>query len=306
MKLHFLGTGAGVPSKPRNVSSLMLKLLDESNEMWMFDCGEATQQQILRTTLKPRKVSKIFITHLHGDHVYGLPGFLSSRSFQGGDEKLTIYGPKGIKNYIETSLKITGTTLGYPLEIIELDKKGVAFENKQYRVTYDTLVHAVPTYGFRIEESDHPGELLVDKAHEAGVPNGPLLGRLKNRETITLEDGTVLDGNDFIGEDKPGRRVTILGDTRYCTQAVNLAQDVDVLVHEATFEAGEEKMARNYYHSTAAQAAQVAHKAHVKQLYLNHISARYVGNKAKQLQKDARLIFKSTDIVYDFDEFEIE
>ena len=115
MKLHFLGTGAGVPSKPRNVSSLMLKLLDESNEMWMFDCGEATQQQILRTTLKPRKVSKIFITHLHGDHVYGLPGFLSSRSFQGGDEKLTIYGPKGIKNYIETSLKITGTTLGLSL-----------------------------------------------------------------------------------------------------------------------------------------------------------------------------------------------
>lgn len=306
MKIHFLGTGAGVPSKPRNVSSLVLKLLDESNEMWMFDCGEGTQQQILRTTLKPRKVSKIFITHLHGDHIFGLPGFLSSRSFQGGEEKLTVYGPKGIRTFIETTLKVTGSTVSYPLEIVELEKQGVAFKNKQYQVIYDTLAHAIPTYGFKVIEADQPGELLIDKAQAAGVPKGPLLGKLKAKQQVTLADGTVLDGKDFIGSDKPGKRVAILGDTRFCPQAIDLAKDADVLVHEATYEAGEEKMARQYFHSTAAQAAQVARKAHVKKLYLNHISARYVGNKVKQLQKDAQLIFPNSRVVYDLDDFKIE
>lgn len=106
MQIEFLGTGAGSPSKQRNVSSLALRLLEERNAIWLFDCGEATQHQILHTTIRPRKVEKIFITHLHGDHIFGLPGFLSSRSFQGGDEPLTIYGPKGIKDFVQTALKV--------------------------------------------------------------------------------------------------------------------------------------------------------------------------------------------------------
>lgn len=105
MQLEFFGTGAGVPGKFRNVSSVALRLLDEINSVWLFDAGEGTQQQILRSTLKPRKINKIFITHLHGDHIYGLPGLLSSRSFQGGDDPVTIYGPHGIKNYVQTSLQ---------------------------------------------------------------------------------------------------------------------------------------------------------------------------------------------------------
>lgn len=306
MKLHFLGTGAGVPSKPRNVTSIMLKLLDENNEMWMFDCGEATQQQILRTTLKPRKVSKIFISHLHGDHIFGLPGFLSSRNFQGGEDELTVYGPKGIKRYIETCLSVTGTRLAYPLSIIELDQEGIAFENKQFKVTYKTLQHVIPCYGFRIEEADQPGQLLVDKALAAGVPKGPMLGQLKSGQSVELADGSILNGKEFIGPDKEGKIVTILGDTRYCSQAIDLAKDAHALVHEATFEAGEEEMARRYGHSTAAQAAQVAQAAGAKQVFLTHISARYVGKKAKQLQKDAQLIFPNSQLVHDFDEYIIE
>ncbi|OYQ66755.1 ribonuclease Z [Aerococcus sp. 1KP-2016] len=306
MELTFLGTGAGVPSRNRNVTSIMLKLLDESNEMWMFDCGEATQHQILKTTLKPRKVSKIFITHLHGDHIFGLPGFLSSRSHQGGDSLLTVYGPKGIKEYIQSFVRLTKTTLGYELRIIELDQEGIAFQNDQYQVIYHTLDHAIQSYGFRIVEADQTGELLIDKAREDGVPNGPLLGRLKKGLIVTLEDGRQLNGLDYIGPDKKGHIVTILGDTRYNEHAISLAKDADILVHEATFAAGEEKMARNYFHSTANQAGKVAATAGVKKLLITHISARYVGKAAGQLELDAQKVFENTQIVKDFDSVAID
>ncbi|RPA62420.1 ribonuclease Z [Aerococcus agrisoli] len=306
MELTFLGTGAGVPSRNRNVTSIMLKLLDESNEMWMFDCGEATQHQILKTTLKPRKVSKVFITHLHGDHIFGLPGFLSSRSHQGGDSLLTVYGPKGIKEYIQSFLRLTKTTLGYELRIVELDQEGIAFQTDQYQVIYHTLDHAIQSYGFRIVEADQTGELLIDKAREDGVPNGPLLGQLKKGQIVTLEDGRQLNGLDYIGPDKKGHIVTILGDTRYNEHAITLAKDADVLVHEATFAAGEEKMARNYFHSTANQAGKVAKSAGVKKLVITHISARYVGKAASQLELDAQKVFANTQIVKDFDSIAID
>lgn len=305
MEITFLGTGAGVPSRSRNVTSIMLKLLDESNEMWMFDCGEATQHQIMRTTLKPRKVTKIFITHLHGDHIFGLPGFLSSRSHQGGDSPVTIYGPKGIQSYIDNFLKVTRTTLGYELNIQELGDEGIAFQNDQYQVVYKTLDHAIQSYGFRIIEADQVGELLIDKAREAGVPNGPLLGQLKQGKVITLDDGRQLNGHDYIGPDKKGHVVTILGDTRYNQAAIALAKDADLLVHEATFAAGEERMARNYYHSTAKQAGKVAKEAKVKLLLLTHISARYVGKASKQLEADAKKVFNNSRIVKDFDSIKL-
>lgn len=306
MELAFIGTGAGVPSKPRNVSCTILKLLEERNEMWMFDCGEGTQQQILKTTLKPRKVTKIFISHVHGDHMYGLPGFLSSRSFQGGENTpLTIYGPVGVKEFVLTSLKVSQTKLTYPLQFVELEQTGVAFEDDQFTVTYDTLEHAVPSYGFRIVEADKVGELLIDKVREAGVPDGPLLGQLKALKQITLEDGRVLDGKDFVGPDKKGKILAIYGDTRYCPQGIRLAEGADVLVHEATFAAGEEKMAYNYFHTTAGQAAKLAKKAGISKLYLTHISARYVGKMAKELEKGARQIFEASYVVKDFDEYTI-
>ena len=129
MEMTFLGTGAGMPSKERNVSAIALHLLQEENHIWLFDCGEATQHQILHTTIKPRKINKIFITHLHGDHIFGLPGLLSSRSFQGGEEKVTVHGPEGIKQYIETSLEISKTHLNYPLEIHEINDGAIIKED---------------------------------------------------------------------------------------------------------------------------------------------------------------------------------
>jgi ribonuclease Z len=304
LDLFFLGTGAGMPAKLRNVTSIALKLLEERGAVWLFDVGEATQHQILHTSLKPRRIEKIFITHLHGDHIYGLPGLLSSRSFQGGESKVTVYGPKGIKEYIEMSLSLSQTYLKYPLSIIEISE-GIIFEDDQFIVEARLLEHGIPSYGYRIMEKDRPGTLLADKLIEAGVQPGPIFRQIKNGEPITLEDGRVLDPNEFLGPEQKGRVVTILGDTRYCENALLLAKEADLLIHEATFSKGEETLAYDYFHSTTYQAADIARKAGCKQLCLTHISSRYDRNDWRELVAEAMETFPNTDIAEDFKEIHI-
>ncbi|HAQ7288493.1 MULTISPECIES: ribonuclease Z [unclassified Enterococcus] len=305
MELQFLGTGAGVPAKHRNVTSIALKLLDERNEVWLFDCGEGTQMQILRTTIRPRKIGKIFITHLHGDHIFGLPGLISSRSFQGGDTPLEIYGPKGIEEYIKVSLGISQTRLSYPLKFIELNETAPIFTDQQFSVYTKKLNHGIDSFGYRVVEHDHKGELQVDRLKELGIPAGPLYGKLKQGETIQLEDGRTINEKDFVGPDKKGRIVTILGDTRKTHNSVVLAENSDILVHESTFNKDEARMAHNYFHSTTHQAAEVAKEAQAKRLLLTHISARYLGKAALELEKEAQEVFENTTIMKDFDSIEI-
>ena len=305
MELQFLGTGAGVPAKMRNVSSIALKLLDERNEIWLFDCGEATQQQILNTTIRPGKIKKIFITHLHGDHIFGLPGLLTSRSFQGGEDELIVYGPKGIKRFIDASISVSYSKLSYPLKVIEFEEDGVLFSDQQFKVEAMKLEHGIPSYGFRITEADQIGELKADELKALGVPFGPVFGRLKRGEVVTLEDGRVIDGKDYVSEDIKGRVIVICGDTRFTPKSITLAQNANVLVHEATYEADKEKTARQHFHSTSKQAATIALEANVQQLYLTHISARYLGHQVSQLEQEARKVFPQTKVVKDFDTFMI-
>lgn len=305
MEILFLGTGAGSPSKSRNVSSLALKLLDERNEVWLFDCGEGTQHQILQTTIRPRKVTKIFITHLHGDHIYGLPGFLASRANQGGDTPLTIYGPAGIEQFVQTSLNVTQTHLPYALNFVLLKHPGIAFEDDTFTVKFDSLNHRIQSFGYRVEEHAHPGELQIAKIKAAKIPAGPVYAQLKAGETVTLPDGRQFDGHDFIGPAQPGRTVTIFGDTRSSPNALGLAANATVLVHESTFGPDEAKLARQYYHSTNLQAAKLAKEAHVGQLLLNHISARYLGKAATMLERSAQAVFPQTHVVKDLEEIDI-
>jgi len=298
MQLEFLGTGAGSPSKQRNVTSVALKLLEELNEIWLFDAGEATQHQILHTTIRPRKVTKIFITHLHGDHIFGLPGFLSSRSFQGGNEPLTIYGPVGIKKFVMTALQVSESRLSYPLKFVEIDHSQELFNDRGFKVTTMSLDHKIACYGYRIEEADHPGELQVDKLRQDNIPSGPIYGQLKAGKTVKLDDGRVIDGRNYIGKPQPGRIIAILGDTRQTPNA-------DVLVHESTFAKNEAKMAHNYYHSTSLKAAEVAKQAGAKKLLLTHISARYTGKAAYQLAYQVRDVVPDTRVVNDFDVIDV-
>jgi ribonuclease Z len=304
LDILFLGTGAGIPAKLRNVTSIALKLLEERGAIWLFDAGEATQHQILHTSIKPRRIEKVFITHLHGDHIYGLPGLLASRSFQGGESEVTVYGPKGLKEYITISLSVSQTYLKYPLKVIEIDE-GIIFEDEQFIVEAQLLDHGIPSYGYRIIEKDKPGTLLADKLVEAGVQPGPIFRKIKDGESITLEDGRVLVPEEFLGPDQKGRIVTILGDTRYCDNAISLAKDADLLIHEATFSKGEENLAYDYFHSTTQQAAEVAKRSGSKQLCLTHISSRYDRQAWLELVKEAQEIFPHTEIAEDFKEINI-
>ncbi|MGQ3377209.1 ribonuclease Z [Priestia endophytica] len=305
MDLLFLGTGAGVPAKHRNVTSLALNLLGERGVTWLFDCGEATQHQVLHTSIRPRRIEKIFITHLHGDHIFGLPGFLGSRSFQGGETPLTIYGPKGIKEFVDISMRVSETHLRYPIHFVEVED-GIIFEDEQFVVEARLLEHGVSSYGYRIIEKDTKGTLLVEKLREIGIKPGPIYRDIKEKEEVVLEDGCVLKSADYIGPSKKGRIVTILGDTRPCTNALKLAKGADVLVHEATFSEEDDRLAHEYYHSTSFGAAETAKKAGVKKLILTHISSRYHKEEALVLLEEAKKTFENTEMAFDFSQFMID
>lgn len=300
MELQFLGTGAGMPSKTRNTSALLLNLTAEGRGYWLFDCGEATQHQILHTSLKPRKIEKIFITHLHGDHLFGLPGLISSRSFLGGNEPLHIYGPRGLKEWLFSTLNMTNTHLNYPLEIHEITEEGLVIEEPDFTVSVRSLQHVIPCFGYRIEQKPLPGKLLIEKAIEIGVPKGPLLKELKEGNDVTLPDGRVILSELVTGPPQPGFVVAILGDTKYCQAAVDLSKNADIIVHEATFDNETGTLAQEYGHSTIGDAATVAKQADAKALIANHISARFLPSDLAQLKKQGQAIFEPLYIAEDF------
>ncbi|WP_223066258.1 ribonuclease Z [Paenibacillus caui] len=274
MELYFMGTNAGVPSLQRNVTSLALRLLEERRSFWLFDCGEGTQHQVLRSPLRLSKLENIFITHLHGDHLFGLPGLLSSRAYQGGDTPLSLYGPKGLKKFVDVTLGISESRVNYELNIHE-HSGGVLFEDDTFRVEAALLDHRIDSYGYRIIEKDRPGRLDFELLDRHGIKPGPLYGKLKRGENIVTEQGTVVRSSDVVGKPKRGRIVTILGDTRPCKAAVELARDADVLVHESTFLHELRKIAYDYHHSTAVQAAETAKEAGAHEMILTHFSSRY-------------------------------
>ncbi|PYI55904.1 ribonuclease Z [Paenibacillus flagellatus] len=304
MELYFLGTGAGMPSKERNVTSIALTLYDERGTMWLFDCGEGTQHQMLRSPLKASRLEFLFITHLHGDHIYGLPGLLTSRSNQGGTTPVTLFGPAGLEQLLEPVLRYSQAHLSYEL-IYRETKEGTVFEDDQFEVVCAKLDHRIDSFGYRIVEKDKPGKLDAAKLKALGVPPGPLFGRIKRGETVTLPDGTVVDGRSCIGEPIPGKVVTVLGDTRRCEAAVRLSRGADAVVHEATFDSSLASLAEAYYHSTAKDAALSAKEAGAKRLILTHISSRYHEDEAAKLLLEAQEHFPRTAIAKDHASFPI-
>ncbi|MCU6665227.1 Ribonuclease BN [compost metagenome] len=300
MELLFLGTSAGVPTRARNVTSMLLDLQHPTRGgLWLFDCGEGTQHQMLHTASHPGKLDKIFITHLHGDHLFGLPGLLCSRSMAGNVHPLTIYGPIGIREFVETSLRLSGSWTDYPLEIIEI-AEGTVFSEDAWTVTAALLNHPVECYGFRIDEHDKPGALDGAALAAAGVPSGPLYQQLKRGERVTLQDGRVINGADYLSPPRPGKTLAIFGDTAPCEAALALAQGVDLLVHEATLETAMEEKANSRGHSSTRQAAQLAHDAQARRLVITHVSSRYDAQGCAMLLAECRAVFDNCELAHDF------
>jgi len=296
MELTFLGTGAGVPSTKRNVSSTALRL--DSGEVWLFDCGEATQHQILSSTITLSRLTKIFITHLHGDHIFGLPGLLGSRSFQGGESELKIYGPKGLAHFIDTAVKISGTHLRYPLQFVEIEDD-FQVQEQGFTIKVALLEHGIDSFAYRIEEADKTGALNVEKLKSLGVQPGPIYQELKNGDSITLDNGKVVHAGEVVGPPIKGRHLVYCGDSRFNGKTIDFALNADLLIHEATFSAQMASLAYEYYHSTTEEAARIAKTANVKKLLLNHISSRYQEADIVDLIREARAVFANTDIVED-------
>jgi ribonuclease Z len=307
MKLTFLGTGAGSPSLSRNVSSLGLQWPQRAS-LWLFDGGEGTQQQVLRSPLKLSQLEQIYVTHLHGDHVFGLPGLLASRSAaQDVQSPVTIFGPPGLEEWLHLTLRVTATGLKFPI-VFKTVADGLIYEDDTREVYCRRLNHRIASYGYAVIEKPRLGTFDAERAAALGVPFGPLYGRLKSGETVTLADGRTVDGKELVGPLRPGRKIVICGDTGVSPAAVELAMGADVLVHEATFLSDYAERAHVSGHSTAAEAAAVARDAGVGTLILTHISARYESDsepRVSALLAEAQAIFPKTLLAHDFWSYEV-
>ncbi|WP_127533658.1 ribonuclease Z [Paenibacillus kobensis] len=305
MELTFLGTGAGRPSRQRNVTSIALRLPSPLNSVWLFDAGEGTQHKLLDTPIKLNRIDRIFISHMHGDHTFGLAGLLSTRAYDGGVDPVTLYGPPGLREMIECLFELSSTRITYEIRYVEVEE-GIIYDDGQFSVEAAALEHRVPCFGYRIVERDRSGRLDTAKLKEAGVPAGPLYGKLKAGEDIVLDDGRTVCSADVTGPCIPGRIITILGDTKPCSGALKLARDADLLVHEATFEAGLEEKAEAYGHSTTIQAAEIAREAGAHKLVMTHFSSRYDLDEAVRLEEEARTRFPASYAAQDGSQFAVE
>ncbi|OCQ89624.1 ribonuclease Z [Nostoc sp. MBR 210] len=306
MQITFLGTSSGVPTRSRNVSSVALRLPQRA-ELWLFDCGEGTQHQILRSDLKISQLSRIFITHLHGDHIFGLMGLLASCGLAGNVDRIDIYGPPGLNEYIQSASRYSHTHFSYPIKVHAI-RPGVIYEDQEFTVTCGQLHHRITAFGYRVAEKDRAGRFDVEKAKALQIPAGRIYGQLKRGETVTLEDGRVINGAELCGPTEIGRKIAYCTDTIYTEGAVELAKDADVLIHEATFAHQDAEMAFQRLHSTTTMAAQTALAGGSHRLIMTHFSPRYApGNpiELKDLLQEARAIFPKTDMAYDFMTYDV-
>ncbi|MDI6708128.1 MAG: ribonuclease Z [Candidatus Thermoplasmatota archaeon] len=299
MELVFIGTGGSWPSKDRNVSCVALRL---GKEIILFDCGEGTQRQLMRSTISFMKISKIFISHFHGDHFLGIPGLVQSMTLNNRKEDLEIYGPKGSGKLVRTLLRLGYFTPSFEVRVYDLNgNDNIEFEENRIRTCYAD--HNVPTLAYALEEYDRPGRFRIERAKALGLPQGPLYRRLQSGKSIVFK-GKRIKPEDVLGKPRKGRKLVYANDTRPCENVVKLAENCDVLIHDATVHSKLEEKANKYAHSSARQAAMIAKRANAKLLFLIHFSPRY--KETDILEKEARKIFKNSICARDFMTYNIK
>ena len=300
LKIIFLGTGGSWPTIKRNVSSVAIK---RGSEIILFDCGEGTQRQFQKSNLSYMQISKVFISHFHGDHFLGLPGLFQTMQLNDRTTPLHIYGPEGIDHLLHQLLSLGYFKPSYKIISHDISAKS-PLDFDDYLIKILEVDHGVPTYAYSIEEKLRPGKFNKSKALKLGIPEGPFFSKLQKGHKITLKDGTVISPNDVLGPPRKGRKIVISGDTRPCKKMISFAKNADVLIHDSTFDTSLEEIANQYGHTTAYQAATIAKEAKIDTLFLTHISPRYLDNNS--MEEEARKVFTRSFVPKDFQEVEIK
>jgi ribonuclease Z len=297
----FLGTGGAVPSVQRNTSGVLIR---REGERLLFDCGEGTQRQMMRFGTG-FDISHIFVSHMHGDHVLGLPGLLQTMEFNDRSAPVTIHVPNGCRPAMRDLLNGTRTRPSFPLRVREVGGDTVAYRASEFEIRVFNTEHRTKSVGYALTEDDRKGRFDRERAEELGVPAGPLFSKLHEGESVELEDGTVVDSAQVVGPARSGRRVVYTGDTRPVDATVGAADDADLLIHDATFTDTETGRAASTGHSTAREAATIGARAGAARLALTHISSRYAGHIAP-IQSEASEVFDGEAFVPDDgDEIEV-
>ncbi len=292
-----LGVSSATPTAVRHLPSVALW---RDGSVFLFDCGENVQMRLLQAGVKRSKVEAVFISHLDGDHIFGLFGLLSTLQLQRREKELHIIGPKGLKKMIETVFGIAEVELEFPIKYKEIKSDfdhDVVLEGEEFYVEARPLKHTKFCIGYRFQEKDKPGKVDAVKAKEAGIIEDTQFKDLKNGEDVTLEDGTVVHSADIVGDPRPGESFVYVTDTEFCENAIRLAENATILFHEATFGEPLKEKAEDTGHSSAQDAAIVAKTAKVERLVIGHFSARY--SNQFLLLKEARNVFEKTWLAYE-------
>ncbi len=299
MKLVFLGTSAAQPTAERGMTCICLVL---DREILMFDAGEGAQIAFQKSKLGWNKKIRIFVTHLHGDHCVGILGLLQTMSLQNRTESVDIYGPTGIEEFIAANLKILNFGLTFPVRITRI-KEGLVFEDSMFSVHVCEAEHSIQAYSYLFTEKDKPGKFYPQKAKELGIPEGKLWHELQNDTEIKIGDKTIKP-SDVMGEKRKGRKIGISGDTRPTQKLEEFFQDCDYITFDSTYSDTLRDKAKENFHSTAKEAAELAKKARVSNLILTHFSARY--EDVDELVNEAKTIHGSVIAAKDLLEINIK
>lgn len=297
LRITFLGTGATLPQVERNPSSIAVEISphNQSKDLLLFDCGEGTQRQMMKYKVGFGSVSSLFVTHLHGDHILGLPGLSQTWTFEDREEPLDIYCPTGTSNYIKDCIELVGHTPQYDIKIHEVEN-GDLIEREGYSIRIFQTVHTERSIGFCLEEDQRKGKFKREKAEELGVPPS-LFSNLHEGESVELENGKVVKSEQVVGPPREGRKIVYTGDTRPNKNTIKFSSEASILIHDGTFDSSMEKRAWETNHSTAKEAAHIAKEAKVEKLVLTHISSRYTNSDI--IEKEAKKIFENTSIAKD-------
>jgi ribonuclease Z len=291
LSLFFAGTAGSVPTARRGLPATLMR---RGGDRLLFDCGEGTQRQLLRTVGLP-DMQAVFLTHHHADHWLGLPGMLKSFELRDRQAPLTVYGPPGTVALMR-AMRIVYGRLRYPFEVVDLEP-GDAVAYDGYEVAAFNVRHRGRAFGYAVVEESRPGRFDAELATRLGVEFGPDFGRLQRGEVVKG-----VHPDQVVGPERPGRKLVLSGDTAPCEMLRVAAHEADVLVHEATFTDEEHERALQTGHSTARQAAELAREADVRLLVLTHVSTRYAGG---EIRDEARATFERTEVPRDFDSVEV-